>query len=82
MGVNNRKSPHESFHDDAKLVNHFVDSTWCNGTEIKDKEEPHEIVAFTSCAPNFSQDKEEFNDPWDDTWVRDTAISELKHFSR
>jgi hypothetical protein len=77
-GVNNRKSLPESLHDDATLVNHFVDSALCKDTEIKDKEEPHEIVASTYCAPNFSQDKEEFNDPWDDSWVQDTAISELK----
>ncbi len=78
MGVNNRKSPPESLHEDETLVNHFVDSTSRNDTEIKDKEEPHEIVASSSCAPNFSRDEEEFIDPWDDTWVQDTALSELK----
>jgi hypothetical protein len=50
----------------------------CNKTEIKDKEEPCEIVASTSCTPNFSQNEEECNDPWDDSWVQDTAISELE----
>jgi hypothetical protein len=78
MGVNKRKSPPESLHDNATLVNHFVDSTLCNDTEIKDKEGPHKVAASTPIAPNFSHNKEEFNDPWDDTWVRDTAISELK----
>ncbi len=78
MGVISRKSPPESLHNGATLVNHFVDSTLRNDTEMKDKEEPHEIVDFTSCTPSFSQDEEEFNDPWDDSWVRDEAISELK----
>jgi hypothetical protein len=69
-----RKSPPESLHDDATLVNHFVYSTSHNDTKIKDKEEPHEIIASTFCAPNFSQDKEEFINPWDDSWVQDEAI--------
>jgi hypothetical protein len=78
MGIDKRKSPLESLHVDAILVNHFVDSTSRNDTEIKDKEEPHEIVASTYITPNFSHSKEEFNNPWDDTWRQDTAISELK----
>jgi hypothetical protein len=78
MDVINRKSPPESLHDNATLVNHFVDSSLHNDTEIKDKEEPHELVDYTSCAPDYSQYEEEFNDLWDDSWVMDEAISELK----
>jgi hypothetical protein len=59
-------------------VNHVADSTLRNGTEVKDKEEPLEIAASTSMAPNFSHDREEEDDPWDDTWVRDIATAELK----
>jgi hypothetical protein len=57
MGINNRKSPPQSIHDNATLVNHFVNSTSRNDTEIKDKEEPHEIVASISIAPKFSTTK-------------------------
>jgi hypothetical protein len=78
MGVNKRKSPPESLHDNETLVNCLVYSTLHNDTEIKDKEEPREIVASTSIAPNFSNDKEVVNDLWDDTWVWEIAISELK----
>ncbi len=62
----------------AALVNHNNDSTLCNDTEVKDKDEPHEIIASTTIAPNFSHDKEEEDKPWDDTWVWDIATAELK----
>jgi hypothetical protein len=76
--VNKRKSPPESPLDSAALVNHVVDSTLRNDTEVKDKEEPHDIIAYTSIAPNLSHDEEEEDNPWDDTWVRDIATAELK----
>ncbi len=77
-GVQKRKSPPESLHDDAMLVNHFVDCKLHNDTEIKDNEEPYKIVASTSIALNSSHSEEEFNDPRDDTWVQDTPISDQR----
>jgi hypothetical protein len=63
MAIDKRKSPPESLLDSAALVNHVVGSTSRNDKEVKDKEEPHEIVASTSMAPNFSQDNEEEDNP-------------------
>ncbi len=57
MSVNKRKSPPESLRDNASLVNHFIDSTSRNDTKIKNKEEPDEIVASTSIAPNLATKK-------------------------
>jgi hypothetical protein len=77
-GINNRKSPPESLLGSAALVNHVIDSTSCNDTEVKDKAETQAIVASTSITPNFSQNKEEEDNLWDDTWVWDIATAEVK----
>jgi hypothetical protein len=76
--MNDHSEDKQSLEENDRRFWHKVNfDTFCNDTEIKDKEDPHEIVAFTSIAPNFSHNKE-VNDPWDDTLVWDIAISELK----